>query len=194
MEVHIQIRSFLLLAGDGTMKQTVVRRCLSAASILSWLMVGACSNASDRAIRIDRHADSYTLKFRVRPLEGLCYAPESIAPNGYLSLEGFDGPDRWVLAQAAPTQIEGLREILSRKRVKIVPRGMEVSVPIDAVVKRPFHLQFVAFPCQSPAVWKSGSRNIYIVSVTADLLPSHRTVQKRGALDQVGDEELMTPR
>lgn len=82
------------------MMQMVLRRCLSVSAIVALSIAASCSNGSDRTIRIVRKADSFALKFHIRALEGLCYAPQSIMFNGHLSLDGFDGVDRWVLERA----------------------------------------------------------------------------------------------
>ncbi|WP_146150949.1 hypothetical protein [Allosphingosinicella deserti] len=133
------------------------------------------------------------MKFHIRALEGLCYAPQSIMFNGHLSLDGFDGVDRWVLEPADPTQVEGLDDILSAGRVKIGSGNMVLSVPRDAVVKRTFHVQFVAFSCGAGRV-SNGVGKVHIGSVAADLPLSEIARQGRETSDRSEGEGLMVPR
>jgi hypothetical protein len=135
------------------------------------MIAGACSTEPDRSVRIDRNADSYALRFRIDRFDGHCYAPQSIVFNGYLSLEEIKGVDRWVAMPADPGQIEELGGILSSKRVKIGRSDIILSVPKDAVVKRPFNVQFVVFPCDAPRAPKGKTGAMHIVSIAADLPP-----------------------
>ena len=113
--------------------------------------------------------------------------------NGHLSLDGFDGVDRWVLERADPAQVEGLDSILAAGRVKVRGGDMVLSVPRDAVVKRPFHVQFVAFSCGAGRV-SNGAGKVHIVSVAADLPLTEVARQDRETSDQGQADGLMVPR
>jgi hypothetical protein len=135
----------------------------------------------DQAIQIDRHADSYSLKLHISQIEGLCYSPASIQLNGYLSLDGIDDVNGWAVVRTDPTKVEGLDSILSSKRAKIDSRGIELLVPKDVVIKRPFNVQVIAYPCDAPTVSKVGAGEVRIVSVAADLPPFETEEQRSGA-------------
>lgn len=139
--------------------------------ILACVATVSCSAEPKQTVGIGRDADSFILTLQTGRMKGLCYAPQSILPNGYLSLDGFDTANSWKAVSAGPARVEGLNDILSQQRVKIDADTLTLSIPKDSVVKRPFDLQFVAFPCDAPQTATAGMGKVQIVSITADLPP-----------------------
>jgi len=138
---------------------------------LACLATASCSGEPTRVVEIGRNADSFKLTLQTSGIKGLCYAPQSVVPNGSLSLDGFDRPNSWKVVSTVPARVDGLRDILSAPRAKIGADTLTLSVPKDAVLKRPFDLQVVAFPCDAPQTVNAGMGIVQIVSITADLPP-----------------------
>lgn len=147
------------------------RRYLASVTAIACAMLGSCAGRTDDTVRIGEKPDRYTLTLDSRSIEGLCYAPDSVQPNGYLSLDGFDRGNSWKTVALEATRVDGLDRILSARRKKIGSGPFALSVPKDAVVKRPFDLQFVAFPCDLPRHATPGTSGVQLVSITADLPP-----------------------
>lgn len=146
-----------------------MRLSFAPATILAAVLAASCSVDADQTVRIGEDGNRFTLKLRSAQIEGLCYAPQSIQPNGYLELDALDQANSWKMVLADPVRVEGLDAILSAQRVRIGTDGVTLPVPKGDVIKRPFDLQFVAFPCDAPT--KTGMGKIWIVSITADLPP-----------------------
>jgi hypothetical protein len=153
------------------MTTLAARPYLSHAAIVACVMLGSCAGRPDDTVRIVEEAGRYTLTLDSRPIAGLCYAPDSVQPNGYLSLDGFDRGNSWKTVAVEAARVDGLDRILSTRREKIGSGPFTLSVEKDAVVKRPFDLQFVAFPCHLSRNATPGARGVQLVSITADLPP-----------------------
>ena len=160
---------------------------------MACLTVASCVSQSEPAIGISRNPDSYTLKFHIREIEGLCYAPQSFRFNGNLRLDGLTGVDTWTIVPVSPEQVEGAADILSAKRARIGRGDIELSVPRNAVFVRPAHLQFVAFPCWAPKVSRTNDAKMHIVSLSVDLPPDELGEQAILHAPGVDSNEIMPP-
>jgi hypothetical protein len=134
---------------------------------------GSCRDAPASQVAVEAKGNGYVLDLRVRPIEGLCYAPGTIRFNGSLSLPSFGRSNSWKLVRTDPRRVGGLDEILSAERVRIGRGALSLVVQRDQVMQQPSFLQFVAFPCDAPRRSAGLTGPVAIVSVAADLAPFH---------------------
>lgn len=139
--------------------------------ILLSLAGTSCDDDPDRSVRVNEIDNGYLVRMRIKPIEGLCYAPAMILFDGNLSLSGYDRRNTWTVIRSNVKDIENMNIELAFERRKITRSGLHLVIPRNEVQQRPFTFQFNAFPCNASRKSTDLKGGIYSVVVVADLAP-----------------------
>ena len=148
--------------------------CAAALLASCALNLSACDDQRETDIRDNKvyvtdAGQHHELRMNIAPLRGKCYAPRSYLFNGALRLDDLNGSNLWLVTPVTPDKVESLGAMLAAPRVRISSGNFKLLIPKDSILLRPFHFQFVAFPCDAPRALRESVNGVDVVSLAADL-------------------------